>query len=109
MLKRKKTFDAFSEKYIKSTKKLYRTNQDLKLDLPEDEILLTKEDVIGTIKYVIGLNNGKGHTDDIDNLSILNEESEILLNIIDKLNYEKVLNQIVIDSSIIFVSSISQK
>ena len=47
----------------------YKMNKRLKLDLPEDEILLTKEDVIGTIKYVIGLNNGKGHTDDIDNLS----------------------------------------
>lgn len=47
----------------------YKMNKRLKLDLPEDEILLTKEDVIATIKYVIGLNNGKGHTDDIDNLS----------------------------------------
>ena len=44
-------------------------NKRLKLNLPEDEILLTKEDVIATIKYVISLNNGKGHTDDIDNLS----------------------------------------
>ncbi|MGL4651987.1 MAG: DNA-directed RNA polymerase subunit beta [Cetobacterium sp.] len=47
----------------------YKMNKRLKLDLPEDEILLTKEDVIATIKYVISLNNGKGHTDDIDNLS----------------------------------------
>nr|WP_307774601.1 DNA-directed RNA polymerase subunit beta [uncultured Cetobacterium sp.] len=47
----------------------YKMNKRLKLDLPEDEILLTKEDVISTIKYVISLSNGKGHTDDIDNLS----------------------------------------
>lgn len=47
----------------------YKMNKRLKLDLPEDEILLTKEDVLATIKYVVGLNNGKGHTDDIDNLS----------------------------------------
>ncbi|MCQ8211860.1 DNA-directed RNA polymerase subunit beta [Cetobacterium somerae] len=47
----------------------YKMNKRLKLDLPEDEILLTKEDVIATVKYVINLNNGKGHTDDIDNLS----------------------------------------
>ncbi|WP_448821497.1 DNA-directed RNA polymerase subunit beta [Cetobacterium sp.] len=47
----------------------YKMNKRLKLNLPEDEILLTKEDVIATIKYVISLNNGKGHTDDIDNLS----------------------------------------
>lgn len=47
----------------------YKMNKRLKLNLPEDEILLTKEDVIATIKYVISLNNGKGYTDDIDNLS----------------------------------------
>ncbi|MGL4868252.1 MAG: DNA-directed RNA polymerase subunit beta, partial [Cetobacterium sp.] len=47
----------------------YKMNKRLKINLPEDEILLTKEDVLATIKYVISLNNGKGHTDDIDNLS----------------------------------------
>lgn len=46
-------------------------NKRLKLDVPEDQISLTKEDVLGTIKYVIELNNGDQnvHTDDIDNLS----------------------------------------
>lgn len=47
----------------------YKMNKRLKLELPEDQILLTREDIIATIKYVIGLNAGNGHTDDIDNLS----------------------------------------
>ena len=47
----------------------YKMNKRLKLNVPEDEILLTKEDIIATMKYVIILNNGNGHTDDIDNLS----------------------------------------
>ena len=47
----------------------YKINKRLKLDLPEEQILLTKEDIIATMKYVIDLNAGNGHTDDIDNLS----------------------------------------
>ena len=49
----------------------YKMNKRLKLDVPEEQISLTKEDVLGTIKYVIDLNNGDQnvHTDDIDNLS----------------------------------------
>ncbi|MGL4392809.1 MAG: DNA-directed RNA polymerase subunit beta [Fusobacteriaceae bacterium] len=47
----------------------YKMNKRLKIDLPEDQILLTKEDIIATMKYVISLNAGTGHTDDIDNLS----------------------------------------
>lgn len=47
----------------------YKMNKRLKLKVPDDEILLTKEDIIATMKYVINLNNGNGHTDDIDNLS----------------------------------------
>ena len=47
----------------------YKMNKRLKLDIADDEILLTKEDIIATMKYVINLNNGNGHTDDIDNLS----------------------------------------
>lgn len=46
----------------------YKMNKRLKIDVPEDNILLTKEDIIATMKYVIGLNNGNGHIDDIDNL-----------------------------------------
>lgn len=47
----------------------YKMNKRLKLNVADDEILLTKEDIIATMKYVINLNNGNGHTDDIDNLS----------------------------------------
>ena len=47
----------------------YKINKRLKLDLPEDEIVLTKEDVLQTINYVRNLVNGEGFTDDIDNLS----------------------------------------
>lgn len=47
----------------------YKMNKRLKLNVLDDEILLTKEDIIATMKYVINLNNGNGHTDDIDNLS----------------------------------------
>ncbi|MDO5088392.1 MAG: DNA-directed RNA polymerase subunit beta [Leptotrichiaceae bacterium] len=47
----------------------YKINKRLKLDLPEDEIVLTKEDVLQTINYVRNLVNGEGYTDDIDNLS----------------------------------------
>lgn len=47
----------------------YKMNKRLKLDLPDNQILLTREDIIATMKYVIGLNAGNGHTDDIDNLS----------------------------------------
>ncbi len=49
----------------------YKVNKRLKLEVPEDVIILTKEDVLATIKYVIGLNNGEQttHIDDIDNLS----------------------------------------
>ena len=47
----------------------YKMNKRLKLNIADDDILLTKEDVLATIKYVITLNGGVGHTDDIDNLS----------------------------------------
>ena len=49
----------------------YKMNKRLKLDIPDEEIVLTRDDVLGTIKYVIALNNGDQttHIDDIDNLS----------------------------------------
>ncbi|MDR1832830.1 MAG: DNA-directed RNA polymerase subunit beta [Fusobacteriaceae bacterium] len=47
----------------------YKMNKRLGLDIPENEILLTRDDIIATMNYVIGLNNGVGHVDDIDNLS----------------------------------------
>ena len=47
----------------------YKINSRLKLNIPEDEIVLTKEDVLQTINYVKNLFSGEGYTDDIDNLS----------------------------------------
>ena len=46
----------------------YKMNKRLKINVADDNVLLTKEDILATMKYVIGLNNGKGHIDDIDNL-----------------------------------------
>ncbi|WP_320045774.1 DNA-directed RNA polymerase subunit beta [uncultured Ilyobacter sp.] len=47
----------------------YKMNKRLRLDLPDDQVVLTREDLVTSIKYVLGLHNGVGHTDDIDNLS----------------------------------------
>ena len=46
----------------------YKFNKKLKLDIDLDKQILTKEDIIATIKYLIGLRDGKGHVDDIDHL-----------------------------------------
>jgi DNA-directed RNA polymerase subunit beta len=47
----------------------YKINKRLKLDIHEEQIHLTKDDVFAVIKYVKKLYNGNGITDDIDNLS----------------------------------------
>ena len=47
----------------------YKVNKRLKLEVPADVIVLTKEDVLQTIEYVKNLVSGEGFTDDIDNLS----------------------------------------
>lgn len=49
----------------------YKINKRLGLDLPNDAStwVLTKDDVVETIKYMVGLQNGNGHVDDIDHLS----------------------------------------
>ncbi len=47
----------------------YKLNSRLKQSVKESVTVLTKEDVISTIKYLIGLQNGKGKVDDIDHLS----------------------------------------
>lgn len=45
-LKRKKNFDRFSISYIKSTSKLYKTNEDLKTDLPLADAYICGSDQI---------------------------------------------------------------
>jgi len=49
----------------------YKINKRLKLDLPNTEKnwILTPQDVIATIKYLIKLQEGEGEVDDIDHLS----------------------------------------
>ena len=47
----------------------FRINKKLGLDTPEDVRVLTKEDIIEIIKYLIGLINSKTDVDDIDHLS----------------------------------------
>ena len=47
----------------------YRINKKLGIDIPEDKQVLTKEDIITIVKYLIELINSKAEVDDIDHLS----------------------------------------
>tara|TARA_B100000780_G_scaffold3540_1_gene2910 strand:- start:807 stop:4613 length:3807 start_codon:yes stop_codon:yes gene_type:complete len=47
----------------------YRMNKKLGLDIAMDKLVLTKEDIITIIKYLIELINSKAEIDDIDHLS----------------------------------------
>jgi len=47
----------------------YRINKKLSLEIPLETKVLTKEDLISIIKYLIGLINSKTEVDDIDHLS----------------------------------------
>ncbi|PXY43237.1 DNA-directed RNA polymerase subunit beta [Flavobacterium hydrophilum] len=47
----------------------YRMNKKLNLDIPMDKQVLTKEDIITIVKYLIELINSKAEIDDIDHLS----------------------------------------
>ena len=47
----------------------YRINRKLGLDIDADTKVLTKEDIIQIVKYLIGLINSKAVVDDIDHLS----------------------------------------
>jgi DNA-directed RNA polymerase subunit beta len=47
----------------------YRVNTKLSLDTPLETSVLTKEDIISIVKYLIGLINSKAVVDDIDHLS----------------------------------------
>ncbi|MEW6103327.1 MAG: DNA-directed RNA polymerase subunit beta [bacterium] len=46
----------------------YKINKKLNLNIKESVLVLTKEDIIAAIKYLIGLSNGEGRIDDIDHL-----------------------------------------
>ena len=49
----------------------FKINKRLGLKLPNDKStwVLTRQDIIGTISYLIGLQNGEGRVDDIDHLA----------------------------------------
>ncbi len=47
----------------------YRINRKLQLDTPDDTKVLTREDIIAIVKYLINLINSKAEVDDIDHLS----------------------------------------
>ncbi|MBT5856426.1 DNA-directed RNA polymerase subunit beta [bacterium] len=46
----------------------YKINRRLELDTPEEEVVLTNEDIFAVVNYTMGLARGNGHTDDIDHL-----------------------------------------
>src|SRR5687768_9714793 len=46
----------------------YKINQRLALNLPANHTVLTKEDFIAIIRYLVELHEGRGYTDDIDHL-----------------------------------------
>jgi DNA-directed RNA polymerase subunit beta len=47
----------------------YKLNRRLKVDTKEDMTVLTPQDVVATVHYLISLQNGVGKVDDIDHLS----------------------------------------
>jgi len=47
----------------------YKLNRRLKVNVNKDLAVLSKDDIIAAVKYLISLQNGKGKTDDIDHLS----------------------------------------
>ncbi len=47
----------------------YKINRKLGLDIPMDTLVLTKEDIIVIVKYLVRLINQKAEVDDIDHLS----------------------------------------
>src|SRR5438067_678827 len=46
----------------------YKINQRLGLNRPASETVLTKEDFVAIIRYLVELHEGRGYTDDIDHL-----------------------------------------
>ena len=59
-------FDA--SKYDLSKVGRMKINYKFGLDVPVENTVLTKEDIIRTVQYLVDLNNGKGAVDDIDHL-----------------------------------------
>jgi DNA-directed RNA polymerase subunit beta len=47
----------------------YKINRKLEMDMSNDKKVLTKDDIIAIIRYLVRLSNGKAEIDDIDHLS----------------------------------------
>ena len=46
----------------------YKINQRLKVNIPPDHTVLTREDFVAIVRYLLELSEGRGYTDDIDHL-----------------------------------------
>ncbi len=46
----------------------YKINQRLKVNIPMDHTVLTREDFVAIVRYLLELSEGRGYTDDIDHL-----------------------------------------
>jgi DNA-directed RNA polymerase subunit beta len=57
-----------SERYDLSSVGRVKMNMRLELDCPDDVRVLRKEDVLAVLQTLVGLRDGKGEIDDIDNL-----------------------------------------
>ena len=56
------------DKYDLSRVGRMKINYKFNMDTPVHHTVLTKDDIIRTVYYLVELNNGKGHVDDIDHL-----------------------------------------
>jgi DNA-directed RNA polymerase subunit beta len=62
-------FDLFFNARRYDLGKVGRYKLNKRLNLTADQTVLTRDDLVSTIKYLIGLQNGQGKTDDIDHLA----------------------------------------
>lgn len=57
-----------AERYDLSRVGRMKINYKFQTDIPVENTILTKEDIVKTVQYLVELNNGKGKVDDIDHL-----------------------------------------
>jgi DNA-directed RNA polymerase subunit beta len=57
-----------AERYDLSKVGRMKINYKFDMNVPVENTILTKEDIITTVRYLVELNNGKGKVDDIDHL-----------------------------------------
>ena len=60
-----------SKRYDLGSVGRYKINRRLSLNIPnvKENQIVTKQDIVGALRYLIGLQNGKGRVDDIDHLA----------------------------------------